>query len=380
VVIRRGALIRRAAAIGAFGASAIAVHTAINLQRLRAPAVAGPNITERVSVLLPARNEAEHISVTVQSILAQEGLDDFELIVLDDGSTDDTAAIVRAIPDPRLKLVVGADDSLPAGWLGKPWACARLGDLATGSVLVFVDADVYFEPQAIRGAIELLRDEGFALVSPYPRQVAKSWLERLVQPLIVWSWCATVPLRWAEASSRPSLAAANGQFIVIDAQVYRAVGGHEAVASEVIEDVALMRAVKVMGQQAVTADGSKIAHCRMYATSQEVVNGYTKSLWSAFNGPAGSIAVNGLLLTAYVAPAAAMLVGRGRTRAIGAIGYAAGVTSRVLVAKRTGERSWPDALAHPISITAFTALNVLSWSRHRRGANSWKGRPVTAVN
>lgn len=379
MVIRRGALIRRAAAIGAFSASAIAVHTAINLRHLRAPAVAGPNISERVSILLPARNEAEHISVTVQSILAQEGLDDFELIVLDDGSTDGTAAIVRATPDPHLRLVVGADDPLPAGWLGKPWACARLADLATGSVLVFVDADVYFEPQAIRGAVELLRDRGFALVSPYPRQVAKSWLERLVQPLIVWSWCATVPLRWAEASSRPSLAAANGQFIVIDAQAYRAVGGHEAVANEVIEDVELMRAVKVMGQQAVTADGSKVAHCRMYATSQEVVDGYSKSLWSAFNGPAGSIAVNGLLLTAYVAPAAAMLVGRGHTRAIGAIGYAAGVTSRVLVAKRTGERSWPDALAHPISITAFTALNVLSWSRHRRGANSWKGRPVTAV-
>ena len=75
-----------------------------------------------------------------------------------------------------------------------------------------------------------------------------------------------------------------------------------------------------------------------------------------------------------------MLAGHGSTRVIGAIGYAAGVASRAMVANRTGERSWPDALAHPISIAAFTALNALSWSRHLRGANTWKGRPVTAVN
>ena len=372
-------VIRQAVVIGTISAVGIAVHTAINLRRLRAPAAAGPKVTERVSVLLPARNEAEHISVTVRSILAQQGLDELELIVLDDGSTDDTAAIVRAINDPRLKLVVGADDSLPAGWLGKPWACARLADLATGSVLVFVDADVFFEPHAIRGTVELLRNHAFALVSPYPRQVAETWLERLVQPLIVWSWSATVPLRWAETSSRPSLAAANGQFIVVDAQSYRAMGGHEAVAHEVIEDVVLMRAVKVMGQRAATADGSKVANCRMYATAEEVVDGYTKSLWSAFNGPAGSIAVNGLLLTTYVLPAAAMLAGHRSTRVIGAIGYAAGVASRAMVANRTGERCWPDALAHPISIAAFTALNALSWSRHLRGANTWKGRSITAV-
>ncbi|MSO26887.1 MAG: glycosyltransferase [Candidatus Nanopelagicales bacterium] len=370
---------RRAVSVGALAAVGIAVHTAINLRYLRVPIATTAKVTERVSVLIPARNEAEHIAVTVKSILAQQGLDDLEVIVLDDGSTDGTAAIVQDITDPRLKLIVGTDEP-PTGWLGKPWACARLADFATGSVLVFVDADVYFEPEAIRGTVELLRAQGFALVSPYPKQCAETWLERLVQPLIVWSWSATMPLRWAETSTRPSLSAANGQFIAIAAEVYRAIGGHEAVAGEVIEDVALMRAVKATGQRAATADGSKIANCRMYATPKAVVDGYTKSLWSAFSGPAGSIAVNALLLTTYVAPAAAMIIGRRNTRAIGAIGYAAGVASRVLVANRTGERIWPDALAHPISIAAFSTLNALSWSRHLRGTNTWKGRPVTAVN
>ena len=373
-------VIRKLVAVGALTAVGIAIHTAINLRYLRSPANNGPRVNEQVSVLIPARNEAEHIATTVRSILAQKGIANLEVIVLDDGSTDDTAAIVAAIDDPRLQLITGGDAPLPAGWLGKPWACARLADLASGSVLVFVDADVTLEPEAVRGTVELLREQGFALVSPYPRQIAVTWLERLVQPLIAWSWSATVPLRLAERSSRPSLSAANGQFIVIDAQVYRSLSGHEVVANEVIEDVALMRAVKVFGQKAATVDGSKIASCRMYGASNEVVDGYTKSLWSAFNGPAGSVAVNGLLLTAYVAPAVAMVAGRGKTRAIGAVGYAAGVTSRALVANRTGERTWPDALAHPVSVTAFCGLNVLSWSRHLRGTNTWKGRPVTAVN
>ncbi|CAB4760298.1 unannotated protein [freshwater metagenome] len=373
-------VIRKLAAAGALTAVGVAIHTAINMRFLRSPTFNGSRVKEPVSVLIPARNEAEHIANTVRSILAQEGLAHLEVIVLDDGSTDGTAAIMAAIDDPHLKLIAGGDGALPAGWLGKPWACARLAESASGSVLVFIDADVILEPEAISGTVQLLREQGFAMVSPYPRQIAVTWLERLVQPLIAWSWSATVPLRLAETSSRPSLSAANGQFIVIDTQVYRSLGGHEAVANEVIEDVALMRAVKVFGEQAATVDGSKIASCRMYEATNEVVDGYTKSLWSAFNGPAGSLAVNGLLLTAFVAPAVAMLAGRGKTRAIGAVGYAAGVASRALVANRTGERTWPDALAHPVSVTAFCGLNLISWSRHLRGTNTWKGRPVTAVN
>ena len=102
-----------------------------------------------------------------------------------------------------------------------------------------------------------------------------------------------------------------------------------------------------------------------------------KSLWSAFNGPAGSVAVNALLLTAFTMPAVGMIMGPGaRTRTIGAVGYAAGVASRAMVARRTGEPVLPDALAQPASIAAFSALNAISWLRHLRGANTWKGRSL----
>ncbi len=139
-----------------------------------------------------------------------------------------------------------------------------------------------------------------------------------------------------------------------------------------------MRSLKVAGHHAATVDGSELATCRMYEGADAVVAGYGKSLWSAFNGAPGSIAVCAFLAVVYVLPAAAAAGGPDRrTRAIGLAGYAAGVASRAMVARRTGERLMPDSFGQPASIVAFLALTVVSWQRHLAGTNSWKGRPVT---
>lgn len=377
VVTRLG---RGVVATGALVAWAIAAHTAVNLRLLRSPSADAPEVAEEVTVLIPARDEADHVEATIRSVLVQTGVPRLAVLVLDDGSTDGTAAIVErlAAEDDRLTLVRGADERPPAGWLGKPWACARLATLATGSVLVFVDADVALHPHALRAVVGTLRDHDLALVAPYPLQVSGSWLERLVQPLVTWSWVATMPVRWGETSLRTSLSAANGQLLAVDAAAYRDINGHAAVRDDVIEDVALMRAIKSGGRHAATVDGSHLAACRMYEGPAAVVDGYSKSLWAAFNGPVGTMAVNALLITGYVVPAvAAIAAPSARTRGIGLAGYAAGVASRALVARRTGERIAPDAFAHPASIVAFAALNGVSWLRHAQGSNTWKGRPVT---
>ncbi len=366
---------------GTAAACAIAAHTLVNLRFLRTPSSDAPSLDENVTVLIPARDEEAHIETTVRSVLAQDGVPGLSVIVLDDGSTDDTAVILDrlAADDSRLTVVHAPDAPPPAGWLGKPWACMRLADQAVGSVLVFVDADVELRPHAIRSVVATMRQGGFALVAPYPFQESEGWLERLVQPLVTWSWAALVPLRWAETSTRPSLSAANGQFIAVAADAYRAIDGHGSVRADVIEDVALMRAMKSSGRHTSTVDGSTIATCRMYDGTTAVVDGYAKSLWSAFKGPIGSIAVNTMLIGVYVVPAVAAIAARdSRTRRIGLLGYAAGVASRALVARRTGERALPDALLQPASIAAFTVLNVISWQRHVRGSNMWKGRAVVA--
>jgi glycosyltransferase involved in cell wall biosynthesis len=363
--------------LGSALAVGLAAHTMWNLRQLRRPSPGASRVKEQVSVLIPARNEAEHVATTVLSLLDQDGLDDFHITVLDDASTDGTAAVLTQIDDDRLTVISGSDDPLPAGWLGKPWACSRMREHAHGSVLVFADADVQFQPWALRAAIGELRSTGFSLIAPYPRQIAVTWLERLVQPLVTWSWAATMPLQWAENSLRPSLSAANGQFLVFDAAAYDAIGGHRSVAGEVIEDVALMRALKRAGFHTATVDGSHLATCRMYDGTKDVIDGYTKSLWAAFNGPLGSLGVNALLFLSGIVPYAALILARDRrTKIIGAVGYVAIVMSRASVAVRTGERVLPDVLAHPNSIAAFHVLNVLSWIRHLRGTNTWKGRSV----
>jgi hypothetical protein len=357
---------------GSIAAAAGTLHTVWNLRQLRVPPRQPDVVTEAVSVLLPLRNEATRVTPCLRALLAQERMRDLEILVLDDCSTDDTAALVGSMAgdDPRVRLLAGTP--LPPGWLGKPYACHQLAAAARGRVLVFVDADVVLQPLGLASTVSLLRASCLDLVSPYPRQLADGIGPRLVQPLLQWSWLTTLPLGIAERSKRRLLAAANGQFLAVDAAAYRGAGGHAQVRGEVLEDVALLRAIKSTGGAGVVVDGTAVAACRMYDDWRELRDGYTKSLWSAFGSPAGAAALSAGLLTAYVAPALAAL----RGSRIGLGGYLAGAAGRALVAHRVGGRVLPDSLLHPVSVATLVLLTADSWRRRRRGTLTWRGRPI----
>lgn len=376
--MRQRNLARGLAQAGALASVVLTAQVVANRRRIETPVGGDATTAERVTVLLPVRNEVHRVSACVKSLLAQEGVDELEIIVLDDGSTDGTAELVHALvgQDPRVKVLDGDDVDPPAGWRGKPWACHRLAEEATGSVLVFVDADVVLHPRAVASAVTLMRARDVALVSPYPRQLAGTPLERLTQPLVTWSWMATLPMVLAERTM-PAWSAAIGQFLVVDTAAYRAAGGHASVATHVVEDVEVLRSLKRAGYRGIPANGGEIASCRMYEGAAEVYEGYTKSLWSVFGSTAGAIGGVSAMVLIYVVPPVVMVTSRDASaRRWGLLGYASGVAGRALVARSTGERLLPDVLAHPASTGAFAALTVASVVRRRRGSLTWKGRRV----
>jgi hypothetical protein len=349
----------RPVAAGSALALAGAVHAAVNARRLRRPEL-GARAANRFSVLIPARDEADDIGACV----AAAGPVD-EVLVLDDESQDGTAVHAAAA---GARVLAGTGP--PPGWLGKPWACAQLAAAASADVLVFVDADVRLAPGAAAAAVALLERSGLDVLCPFPRQVAGSLGERLVQPLLQWSWLTTLPLPLAERSPRPSLTAACGQFLVIRREALERAGGFAAVRDAVLDDLALVRAVKASGGRGGVVDGSELASCRMYGGWAELRAGYGKSLWAAFGTPPRAAAVWAVLTAVYVLPPVAAVRG---SRA-GAAGYAAAVASRVIAARRTGGRAWPDALAHPVSVALLGYLTAASHRDRRRGTLSWKGR------
>ncbi|MBL7256544.1 glycosyltransferase [Paractinoplanes lichenicola] len=337
---------------------------------------AGNSPTERVAVLLPVRNEAERVGPCLESLLAQRGVEHLTIYVLDDGSTDGTADVVRSVAGDKVELLTG--EPLPPGWLGKPHACDQLARAAAdATVLSYIDADVILNQDAIASAVSELRRIEADLLSPYPRITGAG---RLVQPLLQWSWLTFLPLRAMERSPRPSLAAAGGQWLVIDAAAYRAAGGHASVRTEILEDIALARAVKRAGGRIALADGSPMATCRMYDSWPELTAGYAKSLWASFGSAAGASAVVVMLLSLYVVPplAAAVLAAAGEFEWAGVAltAYGLGVLGRVVAAAATGARAWPDAPAHPVSVALFAWLVTRSFRLRRRGALTWRGRPV----
>ncbi len=320
----------------------------------------------RLSVLIPARNEGANVDACLAAAVATEA---HEIVVCDDASTDDTAVRVLAWSrrDPRIRLLTGSGP--PTGWLGKAAACERLRCDATGDWLLFIDADVRLAPDAFArlGSVRPVD-----LLSVVPTQEVVTFGERLVLPLLhltYVSWLFLPAIRWSRA---PTVVAANGQVMLARADMLNGIGGFACVRHAVVDDMALMRAVRAAGGTIDFRDGDGVATCRMYHSPRDVADGFSKNLYAGIGGNAPAlILVISLYFTTLVLPWVAVA-----WTPLAWVGVGANLLQRLLIAARF---RYPiaETLLHPLSILAFFGIALRSawwtWS----GTGRWRGRSVT---
>ena len=330
-------------------------------------------IEARVSLLVPARNEAARIERCLRSLADGIGPRD-EIIVYDDQSTDETAALVERLGAeiPRLRLLRG--DDLPAGWVGKPHACHRLAAAARGELFVFVDADVELEPGGLSRLVSLLGEAQVA--SAVPLQRMKSFAERLIMPLLHLTYTSWLPLALVSRSADPRIVAANGQLLAIRRHDLERIGGFSAVAGEIVDDVALCRLAKQRGLRVAFGDGAAMASCRMYASGRALWRGFSKNVYEGLGSTLALVVAIALYLAAFVLPYVALVVGLAAVPALvvpAAIGVGANIALRGLLAWRF-HHPWEGLLLHPLAVLSVVAiaLNSMRWARG--GRLEWAGR------
>jgi len=246
-----------------------------------------------LSILIPARNEEKNIANILDDLHKQE-YKNAEIIVLDDNSSDNTAGVVKEKmkKDKRVSLIF--NDHVPAGWSGKNYACHLLSGNAGGRYLLFIDADIGIGCNIISEMTRYMTQERLVLVSIFPKQLMHSFGERITVPIMNLILLSLLPLKLVRSCREPSLAAANGQFMLFDAEFYRRYKPHEMLRSSLVEDIEIMRWIKKLkpGNEAdkrsesryrtAVLTGDRRISCRMYEDFNEAVHGFSKNILHFF--------------------------------------------------------------------------------------------------
>lgn len=337
-----------------------------------------------VSILVPARDERDRIERCVRSLLAQDYAP-YEVVVLDDHSSDGTGEVLARLVQeaPHLRVLRGAP--LPPGWLGKHWACHQLADAARGELLVFVDADTEHAPTTLTSLVAAFEVEEADLISGLVREEVVSWGERLVVPVLPWSILAFVPLRLAYRLRSPALATGIGQLMCLWRAAYETLGGYAAVREQVVDDLALVRRAAVLGLRWRLVDATDLVVCRMYRTWREVWQGLGKSLFAAFGyHVVGFLFVWSWLALAFTEPVVVLglwVVGLplgGWSPGWAAIAVALSLALWTVI---YGRMRLPRylVLLYPLAAISWLAVAVNSFWQVSSGRAVWKGRNVAPL-
>jgi chlorobactene glucosyltransferase len=359
-------------------------HLDIVVQPTPPPPPAGAPL---ISVCVPARNEERNIRLCVEAILAQD-YSHFKVIVLDDRSTDATPEILRdlAKKTDRLKVIQGAD--LPAGWAGKPHALFQASTAARGAWLCFVDADTFLSPSALSSCYAKALETNAEMFTIMTFQVLGTFWEKVVMPIVMTALSVGFsPRKVNDPHTRDAIA--NGQFILIQRSVYDAIGGHESVWDQIVEDKAIAERVKGDGYRLVVANGAAVARTRMYTSLAGMWEGWTKNIYLGLSDRPSLVLLG--VFGAFLALVAALLlplwpllglwwlVQGGDWLAVAVILeslvlWAIVIRTRMQVAAGMGLRRW-YGLTLPLGAGVFAAMMFTSTWRVLSGRGvSWKGR------
>ena len=325
------------------------------------------HVGDAIAVLIPLRNEAENVSELITTLKNQRGVEGAHFYLLNDNSEDETLDLLKRGTEGDVRFSILDGKPLPSGWLGKPWALSQLQSESSEDIVITLDADVRLEQYALASATTLLVTSGLDFISPYPRQVAGTFIEKLVQPLVHWTWIATLPLKFAARSHRPSMAVANGQFFLMRRSALESIGGFATISAEVLDDVMLARAFMRAGFTGTAAAGSGIAQTRMYSSFAEIRAGYGKSLWKAFGGPVGPYIAIALIFFTSLYPF--LLLDEFYGWVVIFYLLMTRLVSAIIARERIGY-----IIFHPLSALILIYLILYSLIRHSR--ITWKARPL----
>jgi chlorobactene glucosyltransferase len=337
---------------------------------------------ELVSVIVPARNEAATIKTLLSSVLATH-YDPVEVLIVDDRSTDDTAALVSTESDPRLRLIRG--EELPEGWYGKPWACYQGFRAARGSILLFTDADTHHHPELLPRAAGALSQENAALVTVSPLQRCVTFWERVVMPQIWFLLALRYHPPVVNRARHERDVIANGQFILTTREAYEAVGTHEAVKHEVAEDLALAQAYLRRGRKLHFAFAERLMATRMYRNLAQLIEGWSKNIYLGGRGsfpgqPLLQALVPLMLIGAmlfWLAPPLLLLcsIAIGSARELATAAITATIASTLFWMVMCRQMHIPVIYGAGYPLGAMMALYIVVRSTWRAGRRvEWRGR------
>jgi len=321
-----------------------------------------------VSILIPARNEEENIRACLVSCLNQTYLNK-EIIVLDDNSTDRTLEIMSNYSD-RIKIING--EKLPEGWIGKNWACNQLAQKANGDYLLFIDADVRLNDYAVESAIEEMAQTNSGLISVFPTQIIKTFSEWLIVPLMNWILLGFLPLTMVYYSKHKSFVAANGQFMLWQADAYKKLGGHYSVKDKSVEDMEFARNCKLNGIKIKTLLGGNLIYCRMYSNLKDAINGFAKNFFPGFN----TNAINFMIFVFVIASASVIPFFIWDNFVYSFTSILMIILSRFFISFVSKQNVLFNIFLHPIQMISLLLVGIISVYKTSFGKLEWKERKI----